>query len=76
MFKELSSDEQQIEGLDGIIMTMYISYTEKDNYANLQKFMMDLNPENNIVVIEFNYNCKTDKVKELKDKLLTVSLIF
>ena len=69
LFKELSSYEQQIEGLDGIIMTMYISYTEKDNYANLQKFMMDLNPENNIVVIEFNYNCKTDKVKELKDKL-------
>ena len=71
--KKVSSYESQVDGnylsLDGIKMTIYIRYTKEDNYSNLQNFMMDLNPENDVVIIEFHYNCKTDRVKELKDKL-------
>lgn len=55
--------------LDGIKMTIYIRYTKDDNYSNLQNFMMDLNPNNDVVVIEFHYNCKVNKAKELKNKL-------
>ena len=72
------SYEPQADGtylnLDGIKMTIYIRYNKEDNYSNLQNFMMDLNPNNDVVVIEFHYNCKADKVKELKKKLEDLKL--
>ena len=35
---------------NGIKMSLFISYTENDSYANLQNFMMDLDPENNRMI--------------------------
>ena len=32
--------------------------------------MMDLNPDNNIIVLEFYYSCKEDKIRQLKNDLL------
>lgn len=52
---------------DGIKLTLFISYDENDNYANIQSLMLDLNPANNTVVLEFDYSILEDKFKKLKN---------
>lgn len=52
---------------EGIIMQLYITYTVNDNFYNIQKYMMDLDPENNIIVLEFSYSCKENQFKHLKE---------
>ena len=44
-------DEVQL--LETINMQLFIEYNDNDSYENIQKFMMDLNPDNNIIVLEF-----------------------
>lgn len=53
----------------GIKMQVFIEYGDCDNFANIQKFMMDLNPDNNVVILEFFYCCKEDKFKQLQQDL-------
>ena len=36
-----------------ITLQLFIEYNDNDSYANIQKLMMDLNPDNNIIVLEF-----------------------
>lgn len=52
---------------DGIKLILFISYDENDNYANIQNLMLDLNPANNTVVLEFDYSILEDKFKKLKN---------
>ncbi|MCL2279435.1 MAG: ATP-dependent endonuclease [Oscillospiraceae bacterium] len=54
---------------DGISMTLFINYSEEDSYLNIQKFMMDLNPANNTIVLEFRYFCPQDRYEMLKATL-------
>ena len=54
---------------DGIKMTLLINYSDSDSYSNLQNFMMDLNPENNTIVLEFFYSCPPDNLVSLKAEL-------
>lgn len=62
------TDDKNLDSfeIDGIKMQIFIEYSDKDNYANVQNFMMNLEPENNIVVLEFFYSCKEDKFKQLE----------
>lgn len=39
----------------GIKLKIFIEYTDKDNLSNVSKVMMDLDPENNIIVLGFEY---------------------
>ncbi|MFM9329411.1 AAA family ATPase [Paenibacillus mesotrionivorans] len=39
----------------GISLTIFIEYDESDNLANISKLMMDLDPDNNTIVIKFEY---------------------
>ena len=68
--KIINSDFQVLEddkkiNKYGIRLTLYIEYTKEDSYENIQEFMMDLDEDNNYIIIEFNYNCKEDNLKEL-----------
>ncbi|CAM3330018.1 ATP-dependent nuclease [Vagococcus fessus] len=63
--KDYSEDNGRFE-IPGITMQVFIEYFEKDSYENIQNFMMNLDPKNNIVVLEFFYSCKEDVFKELK----------
>lgn len=56
---------------EGIRLQVFIEYTSSDDYANIQRFMMDLDPENNIIVLEFFYSCKLDKFRQLSEDLGT-----
>lgn len=69
IFEKMVKNVNEIEGnfeSDGIKLTLFISYDENDNYANIQNLMLDLNPANNTVVLEFDYSILEDKFKNLK----------
>lgn len=50
----------------GIKLKLFIQYNENDDLSNISKIMMDLDPENNIIVLGFEYVITLDKLKELK----------
>ena len=58
-------DEFQL--LETINMQLFIEYNDNDSYENIQKFMMDLNPDNNIIVLEFISLIAAKKIIELKN---------
>ncbi|WP_044566151.1 ATP-dependent nuclease [Anaerococcus provencensis] len=58
-------DEVQL--LETINMQLFIEYNDNDSYKNIQKFMMDLNPDNNIIVLEFISLIAAKKIIELKN---------
>ena len=39
--------------LEAIKLQLYIEYSDIDSYENIQNFMIDLNPENKIILLEF-----------------------
>ena len=39
----------------GIRLRLFIDYTEIDNLSNISRVMMDLNPDNNVIVLGFEY---------------------
>ncbi|WP_407272052.1 ATP-dependent nuclease [Radiobacillus sp. PE A8.2] len=57
--KELILEEEVIDEKDfkrlGIRLLLFIQYTEMDNISNVSKVMMDLDPDNNVIVLGFEY---------------------
>ena len=39
----------------GIRLILFIDYTETDNLSNISRVMMDLDPDNNVIVLSFEY---------------------
>lgn len=61
------TEQKDCEFLEGIKLQLFIEYNDTDSYTNIQKFMMDLNPENNIIVLEFISLISAKKIIELKN---------
>lgn len=53
--------------LEAINIQLFIEYNDNDSYTNIQKFMMDLNPENNFIVLEFVLLISAKKIIELRN---------
>ena len=53
IYKNIISEQDSVASLEAVNLKLFIEYNENDSYRNIQKFMMDLNPDNNIVVLEF-----------------------
>lgn len=49
----VKNDNEPAEGLESIRLQLFIEYSDEDSYTNIQKFMMDLNSENNTIILEF-----------------------
>ena len=62
--------EKDWEPILGINLQIWIQYSEIDSYQNIQTFMMDLNPDNNFIILEFTYIIP---IQELRDLNLQVS---
>ena len=60
------SEQEKVVSLEAVNLQLFIEYDDNDSYANIQKFMMDLNPENNIIVLEFISLISAKKIIELK----------
>lgn len=50
----------------GIKMNVFIEYTENDDLSNISAVMMDLDPDNNIIVLEFGYTISEKNFFELR----------
>ena len=57
LYKEINEFNETIEKgdkfLEAIKLQLYIEYNDIDSYENIQNFIMDLEPENNIILLEF-----------------------
>jgi putative ATP-dependent endonuclease of the OLD family len=51
----------------GIRMKLFIKYADTDNLSNISNLMMDLDPDNNSIILAFEYVLSSDKIKKLKD---------
>jgi predicted ATP-dependent endonuclease of OLD family len=54
----------------GIKLKLFIEYNEADNLANISKVMMDLDPENNIIVLSFEYLLNYPSLERLKSHFI------
>ena len=61
------SDQKKVESLEAVNLQLFIEYNDNDSYANIQKFMMDLSPDNNTIVLEFISLIPVKKIIELKE---------
>lgn len=61
------SEQEKVESLEAVNLQLFIEYNDNDSYANIQKFMMDLNPDNNTIVLEFISLIPIKKIIELKE---------
>jgi len=57
--------DSELSSILGINLQIWIQYSELDSYQNIQGFMMDLNPENNFIILEFSYIIPTQKLREI-----------
>ena len=51
----------------GITLKLFIEYNNEDYLANISQIMLDLDPENNNVVLTFEYLMDSDKLSLLKE---------
>ena len=61
------SDQEKVESLEAVNLQLFIEYNDNDSYVNIQKFMMDLSPDNNTIVLEFISLIPVKKIIELKE---------
>ena len=61
------SEQEKVESLEAVNLQLFIEYNDNDSYTNIQKFMMDLNPDNNTIVLEIISLIPIKKIMELKD---------
>lgn len=52
----------------GISLRLLIKYNETDNLANINRLMMDLDPDNNTIILGFDYTINFDGCKRLKEE--------
>lgn len=57
--------EKDWEPILGINLQIWIQYSEMDSYQNIQTLMMDLNPDNNFIILEFTYIIPVQKLSDL-----------
>lgn len=50
----------------GIQLKLYINYEKTDDLSNISKLMLNLNPDDNIVVIGFAYSITYEEIQRLK----------
>ena len=67
IYNKIISEQDSVVSLEAINLKLFIEYNENDSYRNIQKFMMDLNPDNNIIVLEFISLMTINKIIKLKE---------
>lgn len=67
LFDAINDDQLSWEKLNikGIELYLFIEYDETDNLSNIQPLMLDLDPDNNIVILKFEYTISEQKFIKL-----------
>ena len=61
------------EELTGIRVDFYIKYNEKDDLTNISKLMLDLEPENTVVILRYEYVIKNN-LEKLKEEVYRANM--
>lgn len=64
--ERLDADDFSEGDHTGISLKMYIAYDETDNLKNISHMMLNLNPEENFIVLSFEYRIKPEAMQRLK----------
>ncbi|WP_094603276.1 hypothetical protein SPSIL_033760 [Sporomusa silvacetica DSM 10669] len=72
LFQSVEKNGENWESLHkrGIELYLYIKYDNGDNLANINPLMLDLDPDNNIIVVKFEYNLSLEKMSSLVGSFL------
>ena len=62
----LDSEQSEKSDLVAVTLQIWIEYSEEDSYRNLQSLMMDLNPNNNFIVLQFEYKIPKTFIEKMK----------
>lgn len=68
LYSSIKDNKIVWEKQDGISLLIFIEYNEKDELSNISDLMLDLNPDNRIVVLKFEYSLDVDNFNEMKEK--------
>ena len=61
--------DSELEPILGINLQIWIQYSEEDSYQNIQPLMMDLNPDNNFIILDFSYIVPIPKLHDLNTEI-------
>ncbi len=68
LYSSIKDNKIVWEKQDGISLLIFIEYNEKDELSNISDLMLDLNPDNRIVVLKFEYSLDVDNFNKMKEK--------
>jgi predicted ATP-dependent endonuclease of OLD family len=69
--KGIIEKNEPIDDFLGINLKLYIQYDEQDDLSNISSLMLDLDPNERLVILSFEYALKTEKLEDLKKDYLT-----
>lgn len=61
--------DSELKPILGINLQIWIQYSDTDSYKNIQEFMMDLNPDNHYIILDFSYIVPVLKLRELSNQI-------
>ncbi|HPF82837.1 MAG TPA: ATP-dependent endonuclease [Bacilli bacterium] len=59
--------EEKYENV-GIKMKLFIEYSRDDNLSNISSLIMDLNPDNNKIILNFEYSTSFESIKKMHNQ--------
>lgn len=67
LFEAVEANDKEMKMLNnnGIELFIYIEYDRNDNLANINSLMLDLDPDNNTIVVKFEYTLSSEKMISL-----------
>ena len=68
LIRAIENDVDEKYSPIGIRMNLFIEYVDTDNLSNISSLMMDLDPDNNSIILSFEYVLTFDKIKKLKEE--------
>ncbi len=67
--KVSETSDSELEPILGINLQIWIQYSDSDSYQNIQVLMMDLNPDNNFIILDFSYIVPIPKLHDLNTEI-------
>ena len=61
--------DSELNPITGIKLQIWIQYSDSDSYQNIQALMMDLNPDNHYIILDFAYIIPILKLRELCNRI-------
>lgn len=68
LYSSIKDNKIVWEKQDGISLLIFIEYNEKDKLSNISDLMLDLNPDNRIVVLKFEYSLDVDNFNKMREQ--------